>query len=345
MSLLLEARKKSQAQTAEAGRTASTGAEEHPSASDDARQSARDAGQNLFSAKSPSAGHTHINPYLLYALGGTILLLSAGAGYWWYLDSSAVLVPQRPVAAAPSQPIQVAAVTTEPSSELPASEVEPESALPAELPEPEPAVEQRPRTTVHIEQQRAATVDPLLQTAYLAYRNGKPDEARQLYQTMLAKDRRNTDALLGLATIAQQGGDNLVAAQYFSRVLALDPRNPVANAGMAALNTADEGNESRLKILLREQGDSAALHFALGNLFASQSRWSEAQQAYFNAWTLESDNAEFAYNLAVSLDHLGQADLASRYYQRAQQLDATRSAGFDHAQVARRIEALGRSDR
>jgi tetratricopeptide (TPR) repeat protein len=198
---------------------------------------------------------------------------------------------------------------------------------------------------VRIAPQHTEAIDPLLRDAYAAYRNGNLDEARQSYLSMLAKDSRSADALLGLAAIAQQRGENLMAAQYFARVLTLDPRNAVANAGMSALNTEDEGNESRLKMLLREQDDSAALHFALGNLYAGQSRWGEAQQAYFNAWTLDADNAEFAYNLAVSLDHLGQAELATRYYRRAQQLDATHSAGFDHTQVARRIEALGQQGR
>ncbi|MCK9201164.1 MAG: tetratricopeptide repeat protein [Gallionella sp.] len=353
MSLLLEARKKAlSAEASQATATDKLQLENQPaSAADEARQSAREAGQNLFSAKSPAADHSHINPYLLSALGGTMLLLAAGAGYWWYLDSARGLSPQHPVAAT-TQPIQVAAVTEEPqSAELPADnpvaeEIAPEPALPDVMTEPAPAVEPpRQKSPVRIEPQRTEAIDPLLRDAYLAYRSGKPDEAQPLYQEMVRKDANNADALLGLAAIAQQRGESLVAMQYYSRVLTLDPRNAVANAGMSALNTEDDGNESRLKTLLREQNNSAALHFALGNLYAGQSRWSEAQQAYFNAWTLESDNAEFAYNLAVSLDHLGQGNLAARYYQRAQQLDATHSAGFDHAQVARRIEALGRPGR
>ncbi|HEU0282194.1 MAG TPA: tetratricopeptide repeat protein, partial [Gallionella sp.] len=168
------------------------------------------------------------------------------------------------------------------------------------------------------------------------------NEAQQFYLAMFKKDAQNPDALLGLAAIAQQHGENLEAAQYFSRVLILDPRNAVANAGMSALNANDDYNESRLKTLLREQGNSAALHFALGNLYAGQSRWSEAQQAYFNAYTLESGSAEFSFNLAVSLDHLGQEKLAAQHYQRAIQLDPSHSAGFDHAQISQRMQELAR---
>lgn len=351
MSLLLEARKK--AQSIEANRAASADGlrlENPPSSATDnlaeTNALAREAGQNLFSAKSPVTGHIAVNPYLLSALGGTILLLAVGAAYWWYLDSSGDMAPQRPIAPATTQPIQVVAVPESQNTEIPDTEpAEEEASFPVIPPEPAPTYAPRQHSPVHIEPQRTQTIDPLLHDAYLAYRSGKTDEARQLYQAMLAKDERQADALLGLAAIAQQRGDNLVAAQYYSHVLMLDPRNAVANAGMSALHTGDDGNESRLKTLLREQNNSAALHFALGNLYAGQSRWSEAQQAYFNAWTLESDNTEFAYNLAVSLDHLGQSSLAARYYQRALQLDATSRAGFDHAQVARRIEALERSSR
>jgi tetratricopeptide (TPR) repeat protein len=352
MNLLLEARKK--AKSDEASRTPDglrTEAQS-PSAADEVLQKAREAGRNLFGAKSPSA-HLQINPYLLTVLGAT--LLAAGAGYWWHLDSGGDLAPQRPAA---TQPIQLVAPTDTPAPKPietePIKDAAPETEIVADAATPDPppaqpapkAKTEPPRQSpVRIEPRRTETVNPLLSDAYSAYRNGNLDQARQSYLSMLARDERSTDALLGLAAIAQQRGENLVAAQYFARVLMLDPRNAVANAGMSALNTEDEGNESRLKMLLREQGESAALHFALGNLYAGQSRWSEAQQAYFNAWTLDADNAEFAYNLAVSLDHLGQAELAARYYRRAQQLDAAGSAGFDHAQVARRIQALEQQDR
>jgi Flp pilus assembly protein TadD len=113
----------------------------------------------------------------------------------------------------------------------------------------------------------------------------------------------------------------------------------VANAGMSSL-TIDDNRESRLKSLLNEQQDSSSLHFALGNRYAEQSRWAEAQQSYFNAYRLEPNNAELAFNLAVSLDRLGQKLSAAQYYQRALQLDPEQHAGFDHKQISQRIEDL-----
>lgn len=192
--------------------------------------------------------------------------------------------------------------------------------------------------------ERAPTeqLDPLLNNAYLAYSEGRLEEAHKLYLAMHKKEALNIDALLGLAAIAQQNGDPQTAVQYYLKVLKLDPRNAFANAGMSALSNDVENSESLLKSLLREQDNSAALHFALGNLYAGQARWSEAQQSYFNAYTLEPDSAEFAYNLAVSLDHLGQGKLAAQHYLHALQIDQSRSAGFNHELISRRVQELAR---
>ncbi|HXU94765.1 MAG TPA: tetratricopeptide repeat protein [Gallionella sp.] len=334
MSLLLDARKKSlQARPAE---QEPTGAE----------VVARTAGQNLFTAKTPRprSGLARLDRRLLIGLGGLVLLLGGGAVYLWPAGSTPHTTP--PPAGASSPPAAGPAVPPRIESVRPVAHFEeqktPSPVEPVENPSspaPQPR-ESSPSGPIRIEHPRTESIESPLKEAYQAYRNGKLDEAQQLYLAIARKDARNSDALLGLAAIAQQRGEPETEARYYAGVLALDPHNAAANAGMSALNPDDETNESRLKLLLREQGNSAALHLALGNLYAGQSRWGEAQQAYFNAYTLEPGNAEFAYNLAVSLDHLGQARPAAQYYRRALQLDPAHSTGFDHAQVSRRIDDL-----
>ena len=197
--------------------------------------------------------------------------------------------------------------------------------------------------------QESAGVDPALLAAYQSYRNGDLDNAMQSYQEVLRGDAKNRDALLGLAAIAQQRGQDRVAANYYKQLLDQDPRDPVALAGMSALASANGGdaasNETRIKLLLAQQphsadAQSAALHFVLGNNYAAQARWGDAQQAYFNAYNLDPGNAQIAFNLAVSLDHLQQSKLAANYYQRALQLDSAEKAGFDRAQTQLRINEL-----
>jgi tetratricopeptide (TPR) repeat protein len=81
-----------------------------------------------------------------------------------------------------------------------------------------------------------------------------------------------------------------------------------------------------------------AVHFALGNLYTQQSRWAEAQQSYFRAYSNAPGNADYVFNLAVSLDHLNQSKLALDYYQRA--LTQPGPTNFDKSSVQTRIKEL-----
>ena len=71
----------------------------------------------------------------------------------------------------------------------------------------------------------------------------------------------------------------------------------------------------------------------------------EAQQAYFEAYRLESDNADYMYNLAVSLDQLKQPKLALDYYQKALVARIKVGGQFDQVAVSRRINELAAETR
>ncbi len=362
MSLLLDAQKKSQqanlSQPGDASQSArELSLEPHPgSASQPAAaspasspdSSARATGQNLFNAKSRvrSSAPAGINRNWLIALGGVVILLAAGAGYVWYAISPGNA--QRPVVKPVTAPVEKPATAANQPQHVLVPEVAPAGSVkPAVIPKPAHARSSvkvrraQQGSTVIIEQHQDEPIYPILNNAYLAYRSGNLDQAQQLYIRALNLDTNNSDALLGLAAIAQRRGEDKMAAHYYAQVLALDPRNAVANAGMSTLTT-DDNRESRLKTLLNEQQDSSTLHLALGNYYAEQSRWGEAQQAYFDAYKLAPGNAESAFNLAVSLDRLGQNKQAAQYYQRAMQLDPNQHAGFDHAKITQRIKDLTR---
>jgi len=361
MSLLLDARKKSQ--QAQAGKGSASGLELSLEPSPDSvapheaapnagttDDQARLAGQNLFNAKSGPVVRPGFNRNLLIALVGAVILLAGGAGYVWYAISSPGKIQSRPIHVA-AVPVQkpVAPPLPQKNDLVPgivSTEVTPPK--PARIRKPRHATKHLAGTTpssnkeagsVHIVRNTEEPIDPLLNNAYLAYRGGKLDQAQQLYLKALSLDSNNTDGLLGMAVIAQRRGEDNVAAHYYAQVLALDPRNAVANAGMSALS-GDNNTESRLKMLLNEQENSSSLHLALGNYYAEHDRWAEAQQSYFNAYKLAPDRAELAFNLAVSLDRIGQNKAAAQYYRRALQLDPDNHAGFDHAKISQRIEQL-----
>ena len=210
-----------------------------------------------------------------------------------------------------------------------------------------PALPEEPMTTATpvITITRGSNSDPLFEkvnAAYAALTSNDNASAEALYREVLATDAASVDALLGLGALAVRGGRFDEARGHYQRVQQLDPRNSTALAGLTALPGASEqtGATSRLKNLLRDQPSSAPLHFALGLQHAAAGDWPDAQLSFFEAVRHAPTNADYAFNLAVSLDRLGQSQPAVSYYQRALDL-AVGGHQFDMDEVSARIATLG----
>ncbi|MEQ1773186.1 MAG: tetratricopeptide repeat protein [Burkholderiales bacterium] len=201
---------------------------------------------------------------------------------------------------------------------------------------------QRSRVAVSSGDSAAPRVNPVISDAYAALESGKFDDARRLYDQALRSEPNNIDALLGLAAIAQQENRTDDASKHYLKILDIDPRHALAQTGLIALlGRADpQAAETRLK-QLAARDPSPALYFTLGNLYADQGQWSQAQQSYFQAHHLDAGNPDYAYNLAVALEHLSQQKLALGFYRRAVQLAAGRGrANFNPSQAQTRISQL-----
>lgn len=197
-----------------------------------------------------------------------------------------------------------------------------------------------PAPTIHLSA-RQNPRSSALDHAYASLRAGRLEDARQAYSEILRGAPGNADALLGLAIIARRRNENGSAEAFYLRILETDPRNVDAHAGLIDLLAESQPthSENRLRHLLTEHAQAAALHFTLGNLYASQNRWGEAQQAYFQAFTFDPENADYLFNLAVSLDHLRQKTQSLRFYRMALAA-ASDSASFDPGEVQRRLLEL-----
>jgi Flp pilus assembly protein TadD len=258
------------------------------------------------------------------------------------------VAPAVPEAAAAVEPEPAPPAAARPSIETPAvaSAEAPAATVTDLLPATDETIDVAPG---EVRISRAKSPDEAsraIMDAYAAYSRGDYPAAESLYRAALAKSPESRDALLGLAAVAMRRGDRQQAADLYGRLLKLNPRDSVAATALVGLRRSDDagGDESRLKLMMDQTPEPAYLHFALGNVYARQGRWAEAQQAYFEAWRRQNDNSDYIYNLAVSLDHLGSRPAALDYYRKALALADRQTVNFTTSQVMSRIQSLGVAD-
>lgn len=333
----------------------------------------RDAVRNVFASKQPQPSKSRKQPAWLLPVVAIVLFAVGGGGWYVWKEVSKFSKPAVAAAPTPPRPLSNAQPPAEPASP-PATSAPPVSSepsqpiKPAEVPLPDkvagaksllsPAEKAREELAKSLRSNEGKRESPLslklakgmdapkvsedLAAAYTALRGGNIADAKRRYTALVAADGTNLDARLGLATSLARGGEVPAAVKEYRKALEIDPQNSTALTALLVLADARTlpALESDLRSMLSKFPESAPLHFALGNALSTQSRWTEAQQAYFDAWRLETDNADYAFNLAVSLDQLRQVRLAQDYYQKALALAGRNSAQFDRKQVERRLNEL-----
>ena len=194
-------------------------------------------------------------------------------------------------------------------------------------------------------QQIENPIQTLLTTAFNAFQAGNDTKARENYFAVLELDQNNRDALLGLAAIAVRHKDFKQAQKLYTRLIKRDQGDSVARAALVGLvgQLDPVKAETELKLMLEQEPGAAYLHFALGNTYALQQRWLEAQNSFFNAYRSDSTNPDYAYNVAVSLDHLGEPSAAIKYYKQALMFSSNKKVSFNNRQVQQRIESLSKN--
>lgn len=323
-------------------------------------------------APAPAKAHRLRMPQLSLVPATALFAAIVAVGYGVYLyyelqPPATVAVPTRsdptrsvePTAITPA-PSQAPTITPPPAPFAPAAAetVAPAPVAPATaVTTPSPAPRQAASTFARadVAPARAARTEPppreatppyslqtssnnVLNSAYDAYQRGQLDDAQRLY-TQAAARERSVDALLGLAAIAGIRNRDEEAARLYREVLDRDPHNASAQAALLDLlgNTDRQATESRLKSLI-DRAPNASLYQTLGNLYAEQNRWSDAQIAYFESFRIAPSSADYAFNLAVSLDRLQQAQAALGYYEKALTLGG--HSRFDRAQAEMRIRQI-----
>lgn len=192
-------------------------------------------------------------------------------------------------------------------------------------------------------------VNPDVLAGYAALQAGDLDRAGPAYDRALHADPANRDALLGAATVLLRLHRTDAAEAYFRQTLRLHPGDAYATAQLASLTAQSDpvGALSQVNALIAREaerpeggGGNGALAFVQGNQLSTQGRWPEAQQAYFNAHRADPGNADYCYNLAISLDRMREPRLARDFYSKALDLARLRPATFDTARARTRLVQL-----
>ncbi|MDG4811877.1 hypothetical protein P8629_02555 [Hydrogenovibrio sp. 3SP14C1] len=155
---------------------------------------------------------------------------------------------------------------------------------------------------------------------YEAYQKNDYRQAKIHYLDALQKNPKNLTALFGLGATSAKQGEVHAALNFYRQALNVSPYNKQAETAVAILEAslAQPGqSDKRLRFMINQTPSNAKLQAALGHQYAKRKDWVKAQKQYFKAYQLKPENADYALNLAISLDQMGQYSLAKKYYQQA----------------------------
>ncbi|MDB5358651.1 MAG: hypothetical protein JWN24_5104 [Phycisphaerales bacterium] len=150
-----------------------------------------------------------------------------------------------------------------------------------------------------------------MQTAIAHHQAGRLDDAKAIYQTILAEDRNNSDATHLLALALHQTGDDAQAIPLFNRAMMLAPTVPAYPANFAEL-WRKQGNwpmavECYRKVLRLQPGD-LQIHQLLGEALNKLEKFAEAEAEFRRIVQARPADATAWSGLAESLRRGGKLD-------------------------------------
>ena len=180
-------------------------------------------------------------------------------------------------------------------------------------------------------------------SAYRALYQGDLNRANREFIEVIGLEPSNIYALNGLASTQSKLGVDSQALITYQKVLAIDPSNlhafeAVLTSYSNSLGVAEW--KDRVKSVLEAHPKSVVLNSVLASFYARESDWLAAQKLYFKAHALDSQNASYSFNLAVSLDHLGQYRLAKQYYTLALEQASGQALNFDRSELKQRLRTI-----
>jgi len=147
--------------------------------------------------------------------------------------------------------------------------------------------------------------------------------ALELYEKLYKKSPKNPQILMGLAIAQQKSGFQESAIATYEELLKHYPNNTEATVNMLGIIKQQYPAVAyrRLKDLWDKNGKNPAIAAQLGLSSAQNGDTSQALQYLAIAASIEPNNAQHYYNLAIIADRAGSAKEAMTYYEKSLEVD------------------------
>lgn len=211
-----------------------------------------------------------------------------------------------------------------------------------------PDIPQRKLTWVEQTQLQSEATVQLFKQGVSLHKQGKVEQAKQIYEQVLVKQPKHFDALHMLGVLALQTNNHALAAELIGKAIEIDPTSASAHLNLGAvlqgLRRLDEALVSYDKSLALKP-DYALAFNNRGNVLNDLKRLDEALVSYDKALALKPDYAEALYNRGTVLKELRRLDEALVSYDEALALkpdfaEAFSSRGDALKELRRLDEAL-----
>lgn len=163
-----------------------------------------------------------------------------------------------------------------------------------------------------------------IQYALQLHQAGNFDEARNIYDHILASNPRHPDALHLRGLIALQTGDARAAAEYLRKAAQMQPKNGLFRADLASalMSLGDlDGAESAFRRAASLAPDQPQFHVGIANCLALRGRPAEAEKQLRAVTQRHPRYALAWFNLANAARDQGRAREAVELYRQAITLD------------------------
>ena len=211
-----------------------------------------------------------------------------------------------------------------------------------------PNIPQRKLTWMKQTQLQSEAVVQLFKQGVSLHKQGKVEQAKKIYEQVLAKQPKHFDALHMLGVLAFQTNNHALAAELIGKAIEIDPTSASAYLNLGAvlqgLRRLDAALVSYDKALALKP-DFALAFNNRGNVLNDLKRLDDALVSYDKALALKPDYAEALYNRGTALKELRRLDEALVSYDKAITLkpdfaEAFNSRGTALKELKRLDEAL-----